>query len=124
MCRFQLKKVRSFVPVWMAQSCVRTPISVKKLLNSSRLHPFGCHGNMSGCSSEFVKIPSFLCRHGVGRQLALVWMTGQHRSNAEILDKEIASIHSTYAVLDMAITCRQVATVRTLGQHRLDAALT
>jgi hypothetical protein len=134
MCRFQLKKVRSFVPVWMAQSCVRTPISVKKLLNSSRLHPFGCHGNMSGCSSEFVKIPSFLCRHGVGRQLALVWMTGQHRSNAEILDKEIACIHSTSvrtpgqhhsdAVLDMAITCRQVATVRTLGQHRLDAALT
>jgi len=116
-----------------AQSCVRTPISVKKLLNSARLHPSGRHGNTSGCSSDFVKILAFLCRHGVGRQLALVWMTRQHCPNAEILDKEIACIHSTFvrtpeqhhpdAVLDMEITCRQVATDWTLGQHCLDAAL-
>lgn len=31
MCRFQIREVGSQVSVWMAQSSVRTPISVKKL---------------------------------------------------------------------------------------------
>jgi hypothetical protein len=37
---------------------------------------------------------AFLHRHRVGRQLAIVRTLGQHRPNAEILDKEIACIHS------------------------------
>jgi hypothetical protein len=77
----------------------------QKLLNSSSVHLFGCHGNTS---LEFEKIPVFLCRHGLGRQLASVRTTGQHCPDV-VLDKEI--------------TCRQFATIQTLGQHRLDAAL-
>jgi hypothetical protein len=80
------------------------PISVEKM-NSSRLHPSKRHGNMSGRSSEFEKI-AFLHRHGVGRQLALVQLSGQHRPDAEILDKEIACIHSAF--------------VRTTRQHHSD----
>jgi hypothetical protein len=57
-CRFQLWEVESYVSVRTAQSCLRTPISIKKLLNSSRLHPSGHHGNTSGCSSKFEKIPA------------------------------------------------------------------
>jgi hypothetical protein len=101
--------------------------------NSSKLHPSRCHGNMSERSSEFKKILAFLRRHRVGRQLAPVWMSGQHRSDADILDKEITCIHFTFiqttrqhrpdAVLVMAITYRQSATVRTLRQHRPDVAL-
>jgi hypothetical protein len=102
------EKVGSFVFIWTTQSCIQTPISVEKLLNSSSVHPFGHHRNTSRRPSEFEKIPVFLCRHGLGRQLASVQMTRQHRLDA-VLDKEI--------------TCRQLATVRTLGQHRPDVAL-
>jgi hypothetical protein len=63
-----------------------TPISVKKP-NSSKLHLSGRHGNTLGCSSEFEKIPAFLRRHGVGRQLALIWTLGQYNPDAEILEK-------------------------------------
>jgi len=101
--------------------------------NSSRLHPSRRQCNTSRRSSEFEKIPTFLCRHGVGRQLAPVRTSGQQRPDPEILDKEIACIHSASvqttgqhrsdAVLVMAITCRQSATVRTLGQHFSDAIL-
>jgi hypothetical protein len=107
-------------------------ISVEKLLNNSRLHSSGSHGNTSGLSSEFEKISVFLCRQGVGRQLAPIQMTRQHRLD-EILDKEIVCIqsasvrtlgkHRPNAVLDKAIMCRQVAAVQVLGQHRLDATL-
>jgi hypothetical protein len=89
------EKVWSFVSV-------RTPINVEKLLNSSRLHSSGRHGNMSGRSSEFEKIPEFLCRHKLGRQPASVRTTGQRCPDA---------------FLDKKIMCRQFATVRTLGQH-------
>jgi len=108
LCRFQLRKVGSYVSVWMTQSCVRTPISVEKP-NSSRLHPFRRHGNTSRHTLEFEKIPAFVCRHGVGRQLAPIWMLGKHRPNAEILDKEIVYVH--------------FVSVRTLWQHRPDVAL-
>jgi hypothetical protein len=40
--------------------------------NNSRLHLSGHHRNTSGHSSEFKKIPTLLCRHGLGRQLVLV----------------------------------------------------
>jgi hypothetical protein len=116
----------------MTQSCVWTSISVEKLLNSSRLHPFGRHGNTSGCSSEFEKILVFLCRYGLGRKHAFDRTTGQHCPDA-VLDKEIicrqfatvrtSGPHRLDAVLDKEITYRQFATVRTLGQQRLDAAL-
>jgi hypothetical protein len=89
------KKAESFVSVW-------TPISVEKLRNSCKLHP-------SGRSSEFEKVPAFLCRHGVGRELTPVQTTGQYRPDAEILNKEIAFIQS--------------ASIQTLGQHRPDAVL-
>jgi hypothetical protein len=105
----------------------------RKTLNSSRLPPSGRHGNTSGCNLEFKKIPALLCRHGLGRPLALVRTTAQHRPNAEILDKEIVCIHSASirmtgqhrqdAVIFMAIACRQSATVWTLGQHCRDEAL-
>jgi hypothetical protein len=62
--------------------------------NSRRLHPSGRHGHTSGCSSKFKKIPTILCRHGLGRQLAFAWTSGQHRLEAEILDNEIACRHS------------------------------
>jgi len=101
--------------------------------NSSRLHQSGRHGNTSGRFSEFEKIPSFLCRHGVGRQLAPVRTTGQHCPDVEILYKEIACIHyasirtigqhRSDAVLVTTITRRQSATVRTLGQHHPDVSL-
>jgi len=35
--------------------------------NSSRLHPYGRHGNMFGCSSEFDKKSNFLHRHRYGK---------------------------------------------------------
>jgi hypothetical protein len=70
LCRFKLRKVESVVSVQTALSCVQTPIHVEKLLNSSRLHPFGRHGNTPGCSSGFEKIPVFICKHGLGRQHA------------------------------------------------------
>jgi len=80
------------------------------------LHSSGRHGNTFRRSSEFEKI-SALCKHELGRQLAPVRTTRQHRSDAEILGKEIAFIHSASvrttwqhrpdAVLVMAITCRQ-----------------
>jgi len=101
--------------------------------NSSRLYPSRRHGNTSGRSLKFKKIPALLWRHGVGRHLALVRMLGQHRPNAKIFDKEIVCIHFAFvqttgqycpdAVLDMTITCRQRATVWTLGQHYPDATL-
>jgi hypothetical protein len=73
------------------------------------LHPSRRHGNTSRHFSEFEKMPAFLRRHGVGRQLAPVRTSGQHCPKAEILDKEIACIHS--------------ASVRTTGQHRPDAII-
>jgi hypothetical protein len=81
----------------------------REALNSSRLHPSGRHGNMSESSSEFEKIPALLCKHRLGRQLAPVRTTWQHRLDAKILEKEIACIHST--------------SVRTTGPHRLDTVL-
>jgi hypothetical protein len=77
--------------------------------NSSRFHPSGHHGNTSRRSSKFKKIPSLLCWHGVGRQLAPIRTTGQHRLDVEILDKEIV--------------CIQFASVRTPEQHRSNAVL-
>jgi hypothetical protein len=102
LCIFQLREVESQVSTQMAQSCVRTPFSVKKS-NSSILHPSGRHGDTIGRTSRFEKIPAFLHRQGVGRQLELVRTLGQHRPDAKILDKEIACIHS--------------ASIRTTGQH-------
>jgi hypothetical protein len=126
LCRFQIREVGSYVSV-------RTPISVEKLMNSSRLHPSGRHGNRSGRFLEFEKIPTLLCWHGLGRQLAPIRTLGQHRLDAEIFDKEIACIHSSSVrtpgqhrpdtVLDMTIVCRQDATVWTLGQHRPNVTL-
>jgi hypothetical protein len=101
--------------------------------NSSRLHPSRRHGNTFGHSLEFEKIPTFLYRHEVGRQLVPIQRIGQHCPNVEILDKEIACIHSAWVrmtgqhhpdvVFAMAITCKKSASIRTLGQHRPDAAL-
>jgi hypothetical protein len=88
---FQLRKVGSFVSVRIAQSCVLIPISVEKLLNSSRLHPSGRHGNTSGCSSEFEKIPAFLCRHGLERHSASIQTTGQHHLDAKSLIRKISA---------------------------------
>jgi hypothetical protein len=107
----QISTQRSRIPCLCLDGPVMHPDAqqCREASNSSRLHPFGHHGNTSGCSSEFEKIPTFLCRHGVGRQLAPVWMLGQHHLDTEILDKEIACIHS--------------ASVQTTGQHRPDAAL-
>jgi hypothetical protein len=95
LCKFQLRKVGSHVFVQAAQSCVQTPFSVEKP-NSSKLH-------LSGRFSEFEKIPAFLHRYGVGTQLAPVRTPRQNHLNIEILDKEIACIHST--------------SVLTTGQH-------
>jgi hypothetical protein len=119
--RFHLREVRSHVFVETAQSCVRTPISVKKLrIVQSCILP----DVMATCPNAL---------QSLRRQLAPVWMSGQHRSDADILDKEITCIHFTFiqttrqhrpdAVLVMAITYRQSATVRTLRQHRPDVAL-
>jgi hypothetical protein len=108
LCRFQLREVGSQDSVRTAQSCIRTPSSVEKL-NSSRLHPSRRHGNTSGHTSGFKKIPAFLHKHGMGRQLAPVRTLGQHRPDAKILDNEIACNHST--------------SVRMIGQHRPDAVL-
>jgi hypothetical protein len=77
--------------------------------NSSRLHLFGRHGNTFGQSSKFKKILAFLRKHRVGRQLAPIRTLRKHSLNAEILDKEIACIHST--------------SIRMTGQHRPDAVL-
>jgi hypothetical protein len=108
LCRLQPREVGSHVSVWTAQSCVRTPISVKKP-NSSRLHTSGRHGNTSRRTSKSEKIPTFLCRYGVGRQLEPVRTSRQRRLDAEFLDKEIACIHS--------------ASVQKIDQHRPDAIL-
>jgi hypothetical protein len=95
LCRLKLREVESQVSIRMAQSCVRTPISVKKP-NNSRLLPSERHGNMSRCSSEFEKFLAFLRRHRVGRQLAPVQTAGQHCLDAEIIDKEIVCILSAF----------------------------
>lgn len=58
---------RSLVSVRTALSCVQIPFSVQKILTSSALHLSEHQGNTSGCSSVFVKIPAFLCRHGSGK---------------------------------------------------------
>jgi hypothetical protein len=108
LCRFQLKEVGSQDSILTAQSCVRTPICVKKP-NSSWLHPSGRHGNTSEHISGFKKIRAFLHRHGMERQLAPVRTLGQHCSNAKILYKEIAYILSAF--------------VWTTGKHRSDAVL-
>jgi hypothetical protein len=108
LCRFQLREIGSQDSVWMAQSCVWTPICVKKP-NNSKLHPSGRHGNTFGHTSDFKKIPVFLHRHGVGRQLSPAQMPGQHRLDVEILDKEIVCIHS--------------ASIWMTGQHCSDAVL-
>jgi hypothetical protein len=117
--RFQLREVRSHVFIRTAQSYVWTPISLK-MPNNSKLHPSERHDNTFGPTLEFEKIPAFLYPHEVGRQLALVRTLGQHRPNTEILDKEIACIHSAFIRMSrqhcpMAIMCRQSATIRTLG---------
>jgi hypothetical protein len=124
--------------------------------NSSRLHPFGRHGNISERSSKFEKIPMFqcirpndvvisarhqskyeenqvfLCRHVYGKTATSVRTTGLHYSNA-ILDKarrgeELQPFGRQgntvqTLVLIMVIAYSKGATVQTLGQHRLDAAL-
>jgi hypothetical protein len=54
--------------------------------NSSRLHPFGCHGNASERSLEFDKKSNFLLIHRYGKTSTYVWTTGQHRLDV-ILDK-------------------------------------
>jgi hypothetical protein len=91
LCRFQLREVGSYVSVRTAKSYVQTPISIEKP-NSSKLHLSRRHGNMSGRSSGFEKIPIFIHIHKVRRQVAPVQTPGQHRPNAEILDKEITCI--------------------------------
>jgi hypothetical protein len=91
LCRFQLREVRSQDFVRTAQSCIRTPINVKKL-NSSRLHLSKRHGNTSGRTLEFEKTPTFLHRHKAGRQLAPVRTLGQFHPDTKILVKEITCI--------------------------------
>jgi hypothetical protein len=103
-----LEEVGFFVSIQTAQWCIRMPISVEKLLNSSSVHLSRRHGNTSRRYSEFEKIPVILCKHGLGRQLASIWTLGQHRPDS-VLDKEIM--------------CRQFEIVWTLEQHRPDAPL-
>jgi hypothetical protein len=92
----QIPTQRSRIPSFRPDGPVMHPdahISVKEP-NSLRLHPPGCHDNTSRRTSGFKKIPAFLHRHRVGRQLAPVQTLGQHRSDTKILNKEIACIHS------------------------------
>jgi hypothetical protein len=76
--------------------------------NSSRLHPSGRHGNMSGRSSKFHNTSWQHVRHIYGKTAASVWTTGQHRPDT---------------VLIMVITCHRSVTVRTIRQHHPDMAL-
>jgi hypothetical protein len=92
----QIQTQRSRIPSFRLDGPVmrRTPISIKKPINS-KLHPFERHGNTSRHTSKFKKIPAFLYRHRVRRQLAPVRTPRQYRPDAEILDKEVACIQST-----------------------------
>jgi hypothetical protein len=131
----QIPTQKSRIPCFHLDGPIMRPSAhqCREALNSSRLHPSGHHGNTSGLSSEFEKIPALLSKHGLGRQLPPVQTPRQHRPDTEILDKEIACIHYASVqmtgqyrldmVLVMIITCIQNVTVRTLGQHRPDVAL-
>jgi hypothetical protein len=65
---------RSRIPCFRPDGPVMRPDAhqCREASNSSNLHPFERHGNTSGHSSEFKKIPTLLCKHGLGRQLAPV----------------------------------------------------
>jgi hypothetical protein len=57
-----------------------------EVLNSSRLHSSGRHGNTSGRSSKFDKKLDFLLKHKYRKTVASIWTTRKHRPDA-ILDK-------------------------------------
>jgi hypothetical protein len=97
--------------------------------NCSRLHSSGRHSNESGPSSMFDKKSNFLLKHRNGKIATSVWTSGLHCPDA-ILDKarrgeelQVSKCQCNTVrilVLIMEITCNKSATIRTLGQHRLD----
>jgi hypothetical protein len=99
--------------------------SVSRSFNCSKLHP-------SGRSSVFGKKSDFLLRHRYEKTVASVRMSGLHHPDA-ILDKASRGEELQPSgrqgntvqtpVLIMEFTCSRSATVQTLGQHCLDAAL-
>jgi hypothetical protein len=103
-----------------------------EVLNYSSLHPSGRLSNAYERLSVFNKKSVFLLRHRYGKTVASVQTSSLHRPDA-ILDKgrrgeelQSSERHGNtirMPVLIMKITCSRSATVRTLGQHCLDAAL-
>jgi hypothetical protein len=100
--------------------------------NYSKFHPFRRLSNTSGCPSVFDKQKDFLSKYRYRKTAATVQMTWLFRPDS-ILDKvnrakdiQPSGRQSTLSGrsdLIMKIACNRSATVRTLGQHRSDAAL-
>jgi len=129
LCRFQPREVGS-------QDSVRTLISqatsiqttrtfrpdshqYREVSNNSRLHMSGRHGNTFRCSSEFQKNSMFKY---ISESVRTKWLFRPDAilNNASRAEDVQPSGRSD---LIMEIAYSKSATVRTLGQHRPDAAL-
>jgi len=130
----QIPSQRSRIPSFRPDGPVMHPNAHQcpEVLNCSKLHPSGRLSNASGRSSVFGKKSDFLLRHRYEKTVASVRMSGLHHPDA-ILDKASRGEELQPSgrqgntvqtpVLIMEFTCSRSATVQTLGQHCLDAAL-
>jgi len=84
----QIPTQRSRIPRFIPDGPAMRPGTHQcpEVSNSSRLHPFGRHGNTFGRSSVFGKKSNFLLRHKYGKTATSVRTTGQYRPDT-ILDK-------------------------------------
>jgi hypothetical protein len=101
-------------------------------LNCSRLHPSGRLSNMSGHLSVFDKLRDFFPKHRYGKIAETVRMMWCSRSDAildmvshveEVQPSGCQTPWSRCSSLNMEIACSRSATIRTLGQHCLNATL-
>jgi hypothetical protein len=74
-------KVESLVSFRMGLWSIRTPFCVEKILPAQ-------HASVRTLFSVREE-SGVLCKHGLGRQLAIVRMLGQHRSDAALIRKRV-----------------------------------
>jgi hypothetical protein len=148
-CRFQDSEVQSLASVrttwyfartliclastvWMTRTFRPDSNLCLEALNCSRLHPFGCLSNTSGCLSLFDKENDFLSKTHIWEDSCNCPDDMVFHPNV-ILDKAshaedvqpsgCQSPLSWHSDLIMEIACSRSATVRTLRKHCSDAAL-
>jgi hypothetical protein len=84
----QIPSQKSQIPSFYLDGLVMRPDANQcpKVLNCSKLHPFGRRNNNSRCSSVFGRKSDFLLKHRYGKTVASVRTLGLHRLD-DILDK-------------------------------------